>query len=418
MADVNLLSYGWQTNKTNSSITITTSSDAIKFRMPTSASTKTGWAKGCISFDASKYSSVTLKYRKITTDGITDLYFGVYDSISASSNNPSTTSLVTSSFNKSNGGTITFTIPSSVSGTKYVGFRFYGNSNGTTYGSNEYIYITSFTATERGYTLTYDANGGSGGPSAVKDITSTTISSTVPTRDGYEFLGWSTSSYATSASYVAGNSISLSYDIILYAVWRKLYTITYNANGGSNAPSATSKKHGQTVTLNSASPTPPTNTSITNTVTFNANGGTCDQNMVMVNHVVSYEFTHWNTEPDGSGISYQPSELYSYDMDVTLYAQYASTTTYKSITLPTPSRENYYFLGWSIDDYDASGITGEYIPYEDTVLYAIWKIKGQVYICDKLDGFSPYKVLIYDGSGWNQYVPYIYTYSGWEIYSG
>ena len=140
--------------------------------------------------------------------------------------------------------------------------------------------------------------------------------------------------------------------------------------------------------------------------------------MLTANHTVTYKFTNWNTQPNGSGTTYQPGGSYTSNSNITLYAQYTTTTTYNSITLPTPTRDNYDFLGWSIDEYDLSGITGVYTPTEDVTLYAIWKIRGQVYICDKQNGYSPYKVLIYDGSGWNQYVPYIYTHSGWELYSG
>ena len=420
MGTVNLLnsSSNWRTSTTNSNIEITADTKGIKFRMPTGASSKTGWAKGCISFDASKYSEVVIKYSKISSAGITDLYCGVYNSITASSDDPATTSLKTSSFNKSEGGTITFTIPSSVSGTKYVGFRFYGNSHNTSSGSSEHIYVTSITATERGYTLTYNANKGTGGPSAVSNITSTTISKTVPTRDGYEFLGWSTSSSATSASYVAGDKISLSANVTLYAVWRELYTITYDANGGSEAPNSDTKKHGVNLTLSSSEPMPPENTTVTHTITLNANGGICSQDIVTVNHDVSYKFDKWNTASSGSGTSYQPGGSYTNNSNVTLYAQYTEAIKYNAVTLPTPTRSNYDFLGWSVNDYDESGAIGEYTPTEDITLYAIWKIRGQVYIRDQLEGVSPYQVLIYDGSSWNQYTPYIYTYYGWEPYSG
>lgn len=411
MGTVNLLSNGWKSDRgDNTSIQITKASEYVEFKISSSASRKIGSAKAYIPIDASKYSSVTLKYSKISHSGITDINFGIYNTYYPDSDSITYVNLSTS------GGTITLNIPSSTSGTKYVGFWFYGNAYEGT--ARDKIYVTSLTAVERGYTLTYDANGGTDGPSSVTDITSTTISSTVPTRSGYDFLGWSTSSKETAASYVAENTISLSSNVTLYAVWRKFYTVTYDANGGSNAPSSGKKINEQTLTLSTSAPTPPTNTSVTHTITLNANGGTCDKNIVTVDHDVTYKFNNWNTESDGSGTTYQPGESYTTDSDITLYAQYTSTTTYNSVTLPTPFRENYYFLGWSTNDYDTSGITGEYTPHEDIVLYATWKIKGQVYICDKLDGFSPYKVLIYDGSDWNQYVPYIYTYSGWEIYSG
>lgn len=52
------------------------------------------------------------------------------------------------------------------------------------------------------YTIRYDANGGTGAPSSqTKTYGYTlTLSSTKPTRTGYNFLGWSTSKTATSAT--------------------------------------------------------------------------------------------------------------------------------------------------------------------------------------------------------------------------
>lgn len=81
------------------------------------------------------------------------------------------------------------------------------------------------TTTETTYTLSYDANGGSGAPSAQSATTTTgsatfTVSSIQPTRSAYEFLGWSTNSTATTASYSGGNSITISSNTTLYAVWK------------------------------------------------------------------------------------------------------------------------------------------------------------------------------------------------------
>ena len=70
-------------------------------------------------------------------------------------------------------------------------------------------------------TLSYDANGGTGAPASQTDNcgTSITISSTTPTRSGYTFLGWSTDSTATSATYSAGESYTGNENVTLYAVW-------------------------------------------------------------------------------------------------------------------------------------------------------------------------------------------------------
>ncbi|MBQ6661012.1 MAG: InlB B-repeat-containing protein [Lachnospiraceae bacterium] len=40
-------------------------------------------------------------------------------------------------------------------------------------------------------------------------------------RSGYWFLGWSTSSTATTGTYKTGSEISVSKDTVLYAVWKK-----------------------------------------------------------------------------------------------------------------------------------------------------------------------------------------------------
>lgn len=71
------------------------------------------------------------------------------------------------------------------------------------------------------YTLSYSANGGSGAASTQTGAVSYTVSSTQPTRSGYTFLGWSKSSSATTASYTAGDSITLTANTTLYAVWQK-----------------------------------------------------------------------------------------------------------------------------------------------------------------------------------------------------
>ena len=69
------------------------------------------------------------------------------------------------------------------------------------------------------YTLSYNANGGSNAPAAQSGSTSYTISSTIPTRSGYTFLGWSKSSSATNPEYRVGNTITLTGNTTLYAVW-------------------------------------------------------------------------------------------------------------------------------------------------------------------------------------------------------
>ena len=72
------------------------------------------------------------------------------------------------------------------------------------------------------YTISYNANGGSGAPASQTKThgVNLTLSSTKPTKSGYTFLGWSTSSSATNASYSAGGTYSTNSNTTLYAVWQ------------------------------------------------------------------------------------------------------------------------------------------------------------------------------------------------------
>ena len=50
----------------------------------------------------------------------------------------------------------------------------------------------------------------------------------MPTRTGYDFLGWATDKDATSAEYRSGGSITISSNTTLYAVWKKISTFETN----------------------------------------------------------------------------------------------------------------------------------------------------------------------------------------------
>ena len=82
--------------------------------------------------------------------------------------------------------------------------------------------IVNKQVTVSSYTVTYNANGGSGAPASQTAISgiNLTLSSTVPTRSGYTFLGWSTSSTATTATYAKGATYTANKTATLYAVWK------------------------------------------------------------------------------------------------------------------------------------------------------------------------------------------------------
>lgn len=114
-----------------------------------------------------------------------------------------------------------------------------GFSHGTDYATTT---VTVPAVARPTYTVSYNANGGSGAPSnqtKQHDIT-LTLSSVKPTRDGYEFAGWGTSATDTGVKYSAGGQYTGNSNITLYAIWTNVakLTLTYNANGGSGAPSS------------------------------------------------------------------------------------------------------------------------------------------------------------------------------------
>lgn len=72
----------------------------------------------------------------------------------------------------------------------------------------------------RTYTVSYNANGGSGAPSSQTKTygSNLTLSSTKPTRTGYTFAGWATSS-SGSVAYQPGGTYSNNASVTLYAKW-------------------------------------------------------------------------------------------------------------------------------------------------------------------------------------------------------
>jgi len=154
------------------------------------------------------------------------------------------------------------------------------------------------------YTVSYNANGGSGAPASQTKwyTTDLTLSSTIPTRTGYTFNGWNTNSSGTGTNYYAGAKYSTNAAVTLYAKWTPVtYTVTYNANGGTNAPASQTKTYGVDLTLSSGIPT-----------------------------YSGYNFQGWSTTDTG-GVEYNPSGTYTANSAVTLYAVWTVAYTSPSI---------------------------------------------------------------------------------------
>ena len=92
---------------------------------------------------------------------------------------------------------------------------------------NDYAYliidkkVKVLTANVVYFTISFDANGGTGAPASQSKAKgkTLTLSGAVPRRDGFYFAGWATSSSAAAAEYQPGGAFKTDADITLYAVW-------------------------------------------------------------------------------------------------------------------------------------------------------------------------------------------------------
>jgi uncharacterized repeat protein (TIGR02543 family) len=142
-------------------------------------------------------------------------------------------------YSSSPSGTITFTdapvlltMPSGLSaGTYFVA----GSTTGTRF---------PITINAASILIQFNINGGTGTPptslSGSAGSSFTMPSSSGFSRSGYNFLGWSSNSSATSASFLANTSYIFNSSTTLFAVWTLIvYDILIDENGGSLVPDLT-----------------------------------------------------------------------------------------------------------------------------------------------------------------------------------
>lgn len=120
-----------------------------------------------------------------------------------------------------------------VSYTVSAGGDYYLWTKATDKAGNESITIEKTNPFTVGYRVEYDMNGGVGTiDSQVKTHgTNLALSNAVPTREGYEFKGWATSSTATKdeVEYTSGANYTTDAPVKLYAVWmEKVASLTKN----------------------------------------------------------------------------------------------------------------------------------------------------------------------------------------------
>lgn len=167
--------------------------------------------------------------------------------------------------------------------------------------------VATLTIQKVTYTVSYNANGGSGAPSNQTKTAgvSLTLSTTKPTRAGYSFKRWNTNTTDSGTAYNPGASYTANAALSLYAIWNR--TVTYNANGGTGAPASQTAIATSAITLSSTAPTKAGST-----------------------------FRGWGTSSTATATSYQPGGTYPANSpSITLYAVWWENP---SITTPTVTR--------------------------------------------------------------------------------
>jgi uncharacterized repeat protein (TIGR02543 family) len=158
---------------------------------------------------------------------------------------------------------------------------------------------------------------------------------------GFSFLGWNIEADGTGTSFADGASVidltTTGGTITLYAQWREVYTIAFNANDGTR-------------TMDS--------------VTFFR--GTAQDLPVNAFARTGYRFTGWNTQPGGGGTAYNNTQsvtdLALTGQTATLYAQWTTRTgspvDFLTWNYPNPSRADSVVNNtWPANFFNSPGTT-------------------------------------------------------------
>ena len=258
-----------------------------------------------------------------------------------------------------------------------------------------------------GYTITMDLNGGSGQEKVIYTITDEDFELPTPTRNGYEFVGWTgerITTPQTSVKIPKGSTGNKAYT----ANWQVIeYTITLDTNGG---PVVSPIKYTVEDTF---------------TLPYILRPG--------------YEFAGWTL--DGSGmLPFTPLIIYpgttgdlhykaewrlaEYTITMDLNGgrgqeKVIYTITDEDFELPTPTRNGYEFVGWTGEDITTPQ-TRVKIPKGSTgnkAYTANWKVIEYTITLDTNGGpvVSPIKYTVEDTFT----LPYIlrpgYEFAGWTL---
>ena len=222
-------------------------------------------------------------------------------------------------------------------------------------------------------------------------------------RTGYTFVRWEDGDGNPVSAFNKDNYLGTANAITLYAKWNaNTTTVTYNANGGTAAPTATVHVYDTENYAKIATGTPTR---------------------------VGYTFASWNTKADGTGATVAALSDADFSVDgkaITLYALWtvnsyalvydANGGTGSSLSprvvnygtsfeglLPSVTRYGYDFLGWYSGETKVSATTT--MPAESVTLVARWLAHTLTVSYDgngSTSGSTAGSTKTYGVSGWNQ----------------
>ena len=279
----------------------------------------------------------------------------------------------------------------SATGTSYQPGVSYGPVNSNTvfyakWSTNYQLGSSTKSSTEsQGYQIIFDASTNGGSCSTV------VLNSKIYTH--YDFAGWLNSD--KTKTYPVGSKVGGPASYTYYESWTPR-----TENGSIKLPRATKTNP----------------SSISTTIYLNANGGTCSITSKQSSAKLTYDFDGWY---DGDTRVGRANDNFVPNQTTTLTARFTTITgSFDKITLPTPTRIGYEFLGWSIDKNATSGIIGKYDPSGEETLYAIWRPKGTVRISINGDMTKKAQAYIFHNGAWHLTQPQTSYNNNWKINGG
>jgi len=198
------------------------------------------------------------------------------------------------------------------------------------------------------------------------------------------------------------------------------YEITYDANGGTGAPSKQTKTYGKAINLRTGVPTKE-----------------------------GHKFLGWSTSKTATSASYQPGAEYKKNADLKLYAVWSEcdyvltlnanggtmendsyglkydSSDQSDLSANIPIKYGFKFLGWftaaegGVKVYNESGLctnegtywkNNKYVYAGDLTLYAHWELTATLIVGDK----KPAMPMVYVDGEWRKAYAHIYKNGKWN----